>query len=194
MIDFGQVLSNIFSNIPWWFYPLLILALYLKAKMENFNLEQSIRKRKKIYDKIDEEKNENNNEYMPMSYKDRKEKGDKYEEYICELYKKENYIVEPHGKKKGVHDLGIDIIAKKGRKIIFIQCKDWDINNKYKITHKDIQYTRMNARDYINIMPMFEHYDWKILYITTNDIFDKSAYYKINEHSDEISYKIVPYK
>jgi len=39
---------------------------------------------------------------------------------IRALYKKDGYIVVPHGKDNGIHDQGINIIAKKEKKMLFI--------------------------------------------------------------------------
>ena len=123
--------------------------------------------------------------------KKNKKDGALYEEYISDIYRKDGYSVIEHGKEQGVKDGGIDIIAKKEKELLFIQCKDWNIKNKYRIGKKEIQYTRMNVRDYIEKKPLYKSYDWKIVYITSDNILSKSALYIIKEHKDEISSRVL---
>jgi hypothetical protein len=106
----------------------------------------------------------------------------------------ERYLTVPHGKNNGVNDQGIDIILKKEKKILFIQCKNWNAKNKYKIDSKEIQYVRMNVRDYIKENEVYNMYKWKILYITSENILDSSANHKIKEHSEEIEHRLIPIK
>ena len=122
---------------------------------------------------------------------DNRKKGALYEEYISNIYKSNGYTVIENGKEKGIKDDGIDIIAKKDKEVLFIQCKDWNIKNKYRIDHKEIQYTRMNVRDYLQKKQHFKNYQWKIIYITSDEILTKSAIHKINEYKNEISHKVI---
>ena len=55
-----------------------------------------------------------------------KQKGDKYEQQILKLYKKQGYKVYPQGFIKGKADGGIDLIAYKGNEALLIQCKNWE--------------------------------------------------------------------
>lgn len=48
-----------------------------------------------------------------------------YERYIGYLFETDGYQVEFHGIFKGFEDLGRDLIAKKGKEIVVIQCKNW---------------------------------------------------------------------
>ena len=132
------------------------------------------------------------NEPKPENIVDTKQKGDEYEDYICKHFEEQGYLTVPHGKHNGVKDQGIDIILKKEKEILFIQCKHWNEKNKYKIDHKEIQYVRMNVRDYMEKNKVFGMYNWKILYITSENILDGSANYKIREHSEEIEHKVIP--
>lgn len=120
-----------------------------------------------------------------------KEKGDIYESFVCNHFEEQGYLVVPHGKNKGVKDDGIDIILKKDEEVLFVQCKDWNIKNKHRIDSKEIQYTRMNVRDYIEKNRAFEMYDWKILYVTSDNILHASAKYKIRECAREIEHRII---
>jgi len=49
----------------------------------------------------------------------------------------------------------------------------------------------MKVRDYLEKKPLFQKYKWKIIYITSEDILEQSANYKIIEHNNEIEHKII---
>lgn len=149
-------------------------------KRETNNINSN---RGNLYDTI---KTKNKNKYENV-----KEKGSMYEEHISNIYKSRNYTIAEHGKDNGVKDYGIDVIAKKGNKILFIQCKNWSTNSKYKINVKEIQYTRMNVRDYLEKNAMFKNYDWKIIYATSEDVLDYGAKCKIKENNQEIEHQII---
>jgi len=51
--------------------------------------------------------------------------GRLYERYIGYLYESQDYDVEYIGIFKGFEDLGRDLICKKGKDFIVIQCKNW---------------------------------------------------------------------
>ena len=130
-----------------------------------------------------------------MSNAEKKKKGDDYEEYICNEYRKSGYKVAPHGKDNGVKDGGIDVIAIKNKEILFIQCKHWNIKSKNRITETHIKKTRMEVIDYIEENPMFKsnNYTRKTLYITSDNILHSSAKYYIKKH-DDIEHKIIVFK
>lgn len=64
------------------------------------------------------------------------ELGKRYEQYIGYLYEQKGYTVQYHGIEKGKEDLGIDLIAKKGNKVLIIQAKCW--SKKRHIYHDTI--------------------------------------------------------
>ncbi|MBT3705064.1 hypothetical protein HOG17_04785 [Candidatus Peregrinibacteria bacterium] len=51
--------------------------------------------------------------------------GRLYERYVGYLYEIDGYDVEYVGIFKGFEDLGRDLICRKGREIVVIQCKNW---------------------------------------------------------------------
>lgn len=53
-----------------------------------------------------------------------------YERYIGYIYELHGYTVNYYGIKKGLDDLGIDLICKKGNQTILIQCKCWSIHKE----------------------------------------------------------------
>lgn len=179
MIDWYTVLSG----LPWWIYLSFILIIVLKA------FEPTKKRYKKQYNKP---KTNNKLEKIIMDEMS-KEKGERYERHIANHFEKLGYKTVEHGKMHGVNDKGIDLMLKKGKEFLFVQCKDWNIKNEYRIDSKEIQYTRMNVRDYIEKKKeLFNMYDWKILYITSDDILHKSAKYKIEEFNQEIEHRVIP--
>lgn len=74
--------------------------------------------------------------------------GDKYEEFVGEMYKNLGYEVEFRGLKLGKLDGGIDLIATNGREVILIQCKYW--YKKASINHKMIKEFYGNCHFYMN--------------------------------------------
>lgn len=51
--------------------------------------------------------------------------GKMYERYVGYIYEQKGYQVEYFGIKERFEDLGRDIIAKKGKEIHIVQCKNW---------------------------------------------------------------------
>lgn len=53
------------------------------------------------------------------------EAGIEYERYIGYKYEQKGYVIEYSGATQGLEDMGRDLIARKGNKILVIQCKRW---------------------------------------------------------------------
>lgn len=71
---------------------------------------------------------ERNQMALERFWKRRKSKwliGRLYERYVGYLYEEKDYDVEYVGIFKGFEDLGRDLICKKGKNFIVIQCKNW---------------------------------------------------------------------
>lgn len=60
--------------------------------------------------------------------------GRDYEMFVGQMYERQNFKVDYHGIKNGIHDLGIDLIAENEKVIYLIQCKNW--SNKKTIYEK----------------------------------------------------------
>jgi len=146
----------------------------------------------------EERKNGYNNLYpkkkQKMTKKEMKEKGDKYEEYVANFFREQGYTIAEHGKDNGVKDNGIDIIAKKEKYILFIQCKNWSAKTGRKIRDKELKITKQDVEDYMKKHPLYEmgNYKTKIIFITSENILHGSGYYYIKEHSKEIEYQVIP--
>lgn len=73
------------------------------------------------------------NRYLE-SYKSKTQIGRLYERFIGYEYEKLGYKVEFFGALNGFEDLGRDLIAKKGKSVLIIQCKYW---SKEKEIHEN---------------------------------------------------------
>lgn len=147
-----------------------------------------------VYKLISENKKqikENVKESTKKTYQDKKIRGDEYEEYIAEHYKKLGCHVIEHGKEKGVKDGGIDLIAKLGNEVILIQCKDWNENNSHKIDHKDIKVLRTDANDFLEKNPIYKNCEIKLRYTLSGNFLHKSAEKHMEECKEDISYEII---
>ncbi len=61
--------------------------------------------------------------------------GRSYERYVGYMHEKEGYAVTYHGIVKGVEDLGRDLIARRGKKTLVIQCKYWSQRKRIHEKH-----------------------------------------------------------
>ncbi|MEA2028232.1 MAG: restriction endonuclease [Campylobacterota bacterium] len=86
-----------------------------------------------------------------MSYHDKVKKGADYEKFIADQYRAKGYTIWEHGADKGLKDMSIDIIAKRNKELLLIQCKNWNEKNKYRIKQKDIKALRADARDFVKL-------------------------------------------
>ena len=169
-----------------------------KAKiLNNIEIESAIKK----YKNINTEKEENlynaikkeTPKKQNMTKQEKKAKGDMYETYVANFFKKQGYYVWEHGKEKGVHDSSIDLLVKKENYIYFVQCKNWE---KWKITHKEVKATRTDVREYLKkekmLWELIKGYDSKILYVTPTACLARSAYTYIQENSNIVEYQVIP--
>jgi len=127
-----------------------------------------------------------------MTLKEKKDKGDKYEEYIANYFREQGYYVWEHGKEKGVEDSNIDLFVKKEKNIYFVQCKDWET---WKLDHNKVKATRMDVNDYLDNNPMLKEmindFDWKVLYVTSKKCLTKGAYTYIEKNNDLVECKVI---
>jgi len=68
--------------------------------------------------------------------KNRIEAGRAYERYIGYLYESDGWGVYYQGILEGREDLGRDLICRKGKKTLVIQCKRWSLKKK-KVIHEN---------------------------------------------------------
>lgn len=82
--------------------------------------------------------------------------GREYERYIGYLYEQKGYTVEYYGIKKGVEDLGRDLICTNGNEIHVVQCKCWSNIKKKTIHEKHINQLFGTAMVYYLEYPKIE--------------------------------------
>jgi restriction system protein len=121
-------------------------------------------------------------------------KGKEYEKFIGKHYENLGYIVKFNGIENGKKDNSIDLIAIKQNELIFIQCKNWKENSKYKINHKDIKAFIGDTHIFIKENQQYKNYQIKRHFVISNRILDKSAVNYIKEHRNEIEYKLIEFK
>lgn len=165
-----QILSNKSQNI----LTKTIKRIIFPAKKEEKKEEKKVRKT-----------------IQRTSQKEKIAKGEIYEEFIALVYKANGYTIWEHGKDKGVLDGGIDLIVKKDKKIILIQCKNWNEVGQYKIDHKDIKAFRSDGRDFIEKNKIFKGYNLHLKYILSGNFMHPSAIHHIEECGKNISYEII---
>jgi len=156
-----------------------------KTKSKYIRWNEEIKKNPKLIKAINEFKNNKSNTLS------NKEKGNLYEEYITEHYRKLGYFVWEHGKEKGRLDQGIDLIVKKDKEIIFIQCKNWEKNKKFKIDHVRVKASRAEARQFMLDNPLFKGYNNKFRYTLSNDCMHPSAIKYIEENNRIFDYEVI---
>ena len=162
--------------------------------------ESKTPKEKPMHTKVvNEEKNDLSKEQVKskttrMTNKEKKEKGDKYEVFISQHFREQGYTIAEHGKDNGVKDHGIDIIAKKGKEVLFVQCKNWSASSTNKVRDKELKVTMQDVKDYMEKYPIYEmgNYITKIMYIMSEDVLHGSAHHYIKEKSEEMEFRIIP--
>jgi Holliday junction resolvase len=131
------------------------------------------------------------------SYQEKMIKGENYEKFIAQIYRDRGYHITEHGKEKGRQDHGIDLIAKKGKEIILIQCKDWNEKTKWKITHEKIKSFQTDARTFVENKPLLRSCKLTARYIVSGNFMHQSAIKHIEEmqkKGKKIDYEIISYK
>lgn len=121
-------------------------------------------------------------------------KGREYEEYVAKVYRSRGYHVSEYGKQQGVLDHGIDLIAKKEKEIVLIQCKNWNENGKWKIEHKDIKAFQTDARTFVEDKPLLRSCLLTARYTISGDFIHQSAIKHIDEMKKigkRVDYEIV---
>lgn len=100
----------------------------------------------------------------PMTYAEKKEKGDDYEAKVAGYYKLDGYDIYLNGIKNNRKDGGIDVICKKDDEILLVQCKNWDSSTGYKINHEKVKAFHSNCLKYIDENNLVKE-NTKLLYV-----------------------------
>ncbi len=168
-----------------------------KIKKTEANKEQETTNKIKKYSKEWSEakkKINNSHKIKKTSYKEKIIKGAEYEEYVAKVYRSRGYHVTEYGKKMGKKDHGIDLIAKKEKHLVLIQCKNWEENGKWKITHKDIKVFQSEARLFVENKPLLRNCLLNARYTISGNFIHESAIKHLEEMQKigkRIDYEII---
>lgn len=192
-------LNTIFANLKWaskeqrwWLVTELGItkggkqSYNTRNKVKYIQWNENIKEELELINAVQGFKNNKN--VKPQTAK---EKGDRYEAFIAEYYKELGYFVWEHGKEKGRIDRGIDLIVKKKKEIIFIQCKNWKENSSFQIDHKEVKASRTEARAFMKDNPLFKGYEMKFRYTLSNNCMHPSALKYIEETKGLFDYEVV---
>lgn len=168
------------------------ISLIEKFTKENKKNTRRKRSKRKINAKIDNEINF----YKSLHKNDTVEKkkrydGLAYEKFVSNYYRSLNYQVIENGRIKGRKDGGIDIIAIKEDELLLIQCKHWNSENKRRIKHNNIKEFIGNVQTFLENNMEYSHYKLQKIYITSEEILDKSAINFINSNPNSVKHKII---
>ncbi|RDU68554.1 restriction endonuclease [Helicobacter equorum] len=118
-----------------------------------------------------------------------KQKGDKYEQQILKLYKKQGYKVYPQGFIKGKADGGIDLIAYKGNEALLIQCKNWEYS---QVKQEHLRIFLGDCTAYLEKNHnIFAKKKVKRVFVTSCKNIDYGVQKFVEENN--VEYKIIPY-
>lgn len=184
------------GNSIFW---MIVLGLSVMA-IKIFS-EKSIRdkkRQKKEFDyykqngikKVEGTKQENRNYYEFK--KELKEKGNEYEKFVSGYFRGQGYTIAEHGIDNGKRDHGIDIIAKRDKEIIFIQCKNWKVSDQHKIDHRHIKEFIGNCTTYLEKNPMFGMCTIKRYFAVSDECMDYNAERFISENPQSIQKLLLP--
>jgi restriction system protein len=121
-----------------------------------------------------------------------KQKGDDYEAFVAEYYRKLGYHVREHGKEMGKKDAGIDLIATNHKEAIMIQCKNWRAGSKYTINHESISSFVGKVEMFLKKNTEYQQYEIKRIFTVSEEILDKSALAIVNENREMVRYEHIP--
>jgi len=187
------------------FFIIVTIIFFIKFKitkvLKKKKTKKSISKQQRKY-KPKNNKSQYNNLYkkkiQKTTYAEKQKKGQEYEKYISEYFKEKGYVSYEHGLEKGFKDGGIDLFLKKDKEYLFIQCKNWNKNHKWKMGKKKIIYYQEKAREYMKKNPRISrliidfNYKIKLIFVSTEDIYTQEAKEYIKENSHILEYQIIP--
>ncbi len=104
-----------------------------------------------------------------------------YTLYVANIYKERGYSVWEYNNKN------INLILKKSRDIIFIQCRD---NNSH-IDIDDIREFKSEVDRFMGGNQIFKNYNIKLKYALSSFLFEESAYRYIKQNLEWIDYDII---
>ncbi len=127
-----------------------------------------------------------------LTYKEKLEKGRKFERFIGKRLEKKGYKVNYNGEIKGKKDDGIDLVAYMENITLLVQCKNWKANGR-KIKHNNIKEFLGNCEIYLSKNSKQKESKIVKVFCTSKYILDKSAEKFIEENKKIIRYEVVEF-
>ena len=152
-----------------------------KSKQKYIVWEDSILTDTELIKTINDICSINNTTIKKTSFKEKQLKGALYEEHVAKVYRSRGYHVSEYGKQQGKKDHGIDLIAKNKKHLVLIQCKNWNEEGKWKITHKDIKVFQTEARLFVENQPLLLGCQLTAMYSLSGDFIHVSAIKHLEE-------------
>jgi Holliday junction resolvase-like predicted endonuclease len=129
----------------------------------------------------------------PMTYAEKKEKGDEYESKVAGYYKLDGYDIYLNGIRNNRKDGGIDVICRKDDEILLIQCKNWDSATGYKINHEKIKAFHSNCLKYIDENNLIKENTRLIYVVPDKKVFKNCAIEIFRDNYYNCRYEILKF-
>ncbi|RUM70127.1 MAG: hypothetical protein DSZ07_03150 [Sulfurovum sp.] len=112
---------------------------------------------------------------------------DRYKWEVYKKYNKAEYTIWDYSKEKGSYDKNIHFVAKKGKDVLLIHCK----NNEEDISLEEILTFEENKKEFIAENPVFTMYTLKIKYIMSHFSINEEAFKYLQKNKNSIFYEIL---
>lgn len=192
------IISFLYWKIILIIVVIVALGFFLFHGKASGNQYDPVRYEFKSYQQTDFEKpkpkcEQHYSNYKKSSYREKKQKGDLYEAIVADHFRSLDYDVVEHGRIKGKKDQGIDLIATRNDRILLIQCKDWDVNTRFKIRHSHLKEFVGNTYVFLEKNPILSKMgSIKRVFVTSGNILDDSAVGYLKHNPDIIEHKVIP--
>lgn len=169
-------------------YVMWDMGILKNNELKNIINSEKIQKSQNMYNTIHQP-----DQKKKMTKQKKKDKGDEYEKYVADFFRKQGYYVWEHGQEKGLKDSGLDLFVKIDKFVYYVQCKNWE---KWKLDHNTVQAIQTKIRNLLKqeegLRKIANGYQQKILFVTSKKCLTPAAYKYIEEHKDILEYHVIP--
>ncbi len=188
------------SEIIFFIFIFIMIAIFINIKKQkskkqnqkNRYIKNRYIKNKPNYEKINLCNKISNDKPKKLTYKERIEKGKKFEIFIGKRLEKKGYKVDYNGERKGKKDDGIDLVAYMRNITLLVQCKNWKADGR-KIKHNHLKEFLGNCEVYIEKNNQNKENKIVKVFCTSNYILDKSAEKFIEENKKIIRHEVIEF-
>ncbi|WP_163498475.1 restriction endonuclease [Helicobacter suis] len=130
--------------------------------------------------------------FVPLNLGKDMQKGREYENFVAKYYAERGYSVAFH-RDLGKKDQKVDLILTKDNVVLFVQCKNWNENNPYRISLDYVKAFLQNC-DVLQREELYRGKDCQRLLVLSSKVLDKEAYQFIKEctYDQRVRYQILP--